>query len=189
MPGTLLPGIALLFLTACSGSARPSPPPAVVPYVSEAASFTVHALGDGAVLEIRLGYDGRQPLRVRNVWLNLPGGLEGQFLGFADCSRGCVGAAPATVSNVAQAKRAVTSKDSVVFPSARNPDDKGNNVDVTAEIVLRLATDAAVKTIASGGCVKVPSLTMQSGSSTFTVELFAGGWVAALSGESRCFGL
>src|SRR5438067_2217428 len=93
-PWRALPGILLLFLTACSGSDRPNPPPAVVPYVSEAASFTVHALGDGAVLEIRLGYDGRQPLRVHHVRLNLPSGLSGQFLGFADCSRGCVGSAP-----------------------------------------------------------------------------------------------
>jgi hypothetical protein len=181
-------GFVALLASACGGSSKPHRP-TDVPYVSEAASFDVHALGDGAILEIRLGYDGRQPLAVQHVRLNLPSGLSGQFLGFANCHHGCVGGAPATASYLAQAERAVTNKDSITFPAARDPNNTGSNVDFTAEVVLRLETDTAVKTVGSGGCVTVPSLTMESGKSTFAVELFGGGWVAALSGGSRCSGI
>lgn len=161
-----------------------------MPYVSEANGFEVHALGDGAVLEMRLGYDGRKPLLVHNVRLNLPSGLSGRFLGFANCAHGCVGAAPATASYLAQAERAVVSKDTFVFPPARDPNDEGGNVNVTAEIVLRLASNAAVRTVQGGGCVTVPSLTMEASRSTFTVERYGGsGAVAGLSGGSGCAGI
>jgi hypothetical protein len=56
--------------------------------------------------------------------------------------------------------------------------------------VLRLATDAAVKAIKAGNCLTVPSLTMQAGRSTFTVERYGGGGgVAGLSGGSGCPGI
>jgi hypothetical protein len=91
---------------------------------------------------------------------------------------------------LAQAERAVTSKDSFLFPAARDPNSEGSNIDVTAEIVLRLATDAAVKAIKAGNCLTVPSLTMQAGRSTFTVERYGGGGgVAGLSGGSGCPGI
>ena len=183
---------ALLGLIALAGSAcgESSPArPAAVPYVTEATSFEVHHLGDGAVLEMRLGYDGRMPLAVHHVRLNLPSGLTGQFLGFANCANGCVGSAPATASWIAKAERVVISKDSIVFPAARDPNNEGGNVDFFAEVVLRLATDAAVQTIKAGKCVTVPSLTMQAGRSTFTVELIGGGFVAALSAGSECTGI
>lgn len=184
---TTLLGLVLLLLSACGDSSPRRP--ADVPYVSETTSFDVHSLGDGAVLLIRLGYDGRKPLAVQHVRLNLPSGLSGQFLGFANCAHGCIGSAPATASNLAQAERAVTSKDSIVFPAARDPSDKGGNIDFSAEVVLRLASKAALKTIASGACVTVPSLSMQTGKSIFAVALYGGGWVAALSGGSRCSGI
>lgn len=102
--------------------------------------------------------------------------LETRFLGFTDCTSGCVGALYARPANVRNARRSVSHPLPAHLPRGQN--------DLLAVLVIRVRPGSQLDR-----CRRVRALEISLGSGrTVVSEFFQGGWIAALrpKGKSEC---